>query len=47
MGDKRGAYRVLVVRPENVRQLGRPRCRWEDHFEIDLQKVISGGRGWT
>ena len=47
MGDKRGTYRVLVVRPEDIRQLGRPRCRCEDNFKIDLQKLISGGMGWT
>jgi hypothetical protein len=47
MGDKRGAYRALVVRPEDIRQLGRPRSRWEDNFKIDLQKVISGGMGWN
>jgi hypothetical protein len=47
MGDKRGAYRVLVVRPECIRQLGRPRRRWENNFKIVLQKLILGGMGWT
>jgi hypothetical protein len=28
MGEKRGAYRILVGRPEGRRQLGRPRRRW-------------------
>jgi hypothetical protein len=28
MGEKRGAYRILVGRPEGRRPLGRPRCRW-------------------
>jgi hypothetical protein len=28
MGAKRGAYRILVGRPEGRRPLGRPRCRW-------------------
>jgi hypothetical protein len=42
MGEKRGAYRILVGRPEGRRQLGRPRRRWEDNIKMDLQGV---GRG--
>jgi hypothetical protein len=38
-GEKRGVYRVLVRKPEGKRQLGRPRCRWEDNIKMDLQKV--------
>jgi hypothetical protein len=41
MGEKRGAYRILVGRPEGRRPLGRPRRRWEDNIKIDLQEV-----GW-
>jgi hypothetical protein len=41
MGEGRGAYRVLVGIPEGRRPLGRPRRRWEDNIEMDLQKV-----GW-
>jgi len=40
MGARRGAYKVLVVKPEGKRPLGRPRHRWEG-FKMDLQKV-----GW-
>jgi hypothetical protein len=36
MGDRRGAYRVLVRRPEGKRPIGRPRCRWEDTIKMDL-----------
>jgi hypothetical protein len=32
MGEGRGAYRVLVGRHEGMRQLGRPRRRWEDNI---------------
>jgi hypothetical protein len=39
-GDRRGAYRVLVWKPEGKRPLGRPRHRWED-ITMDLQEV-----GW-
>jgi hypothetical protein len=34
MGDKRGAYRVLVGKPEGKRSLGRSRLRWEDNIKI-------------
>jgi hypothetical protein len=40
-GEKRGAYRILVRRPEGRRPLGRPRHRWEDNIKMDLQEV-----GW-
>jgi hypothetical protein len=36
MGDRRGAYRVLVGRREGRRPLGRPRGRWEDNIKMDL-----------
>jgi hypothetical protein len=41
MGEKRGAYRILVGRPEGRRPLKRPRRRWEDNIKMDLQEV-----GW-
>jgi hypothetical protein len=37
MVEGRGAYWTLVGRPEGRRSLGRPRHRWEDNIEIDLQ----------
>jgi len=46
MGDRRGAYRVLVGKPEGMRVLGRPRCRWEDNIKIDIQEVGCGGLDW-
>ena len=45
-GVMRGVYRVLVVKPEGKRPLGRPRRRWDDNIKIDLQKV-GWGRTWT
>jgi hypothetical protein len=45
MGEGRGAYRILVGRPEGRRPLGRPRRRWEDNIKIDLQDV--GWGAWT
>jgi len=43
MGERRGAYRVLVGKPERKRPLGRPRHRWEDNIKLDLQEVGCGG----
>ena len=43
---RRGAYRVLVGRPEGRRSLGRPRRKWEDNTNIDLQEVGCGGMDW-
>jgi hypothetical protein len=41
MGENRGAYRILVGRPEGRRPLGRPRRRCEDNIKMALQEV-----GW-
>ncbi|KAJ4433726.1 hypothetical protein ANN_16037 [Periplaneta americana] len=46
MGESRNAYRVLVVRPEGKRPLGRPRRRWEDDIKIDLREVGYDCRDW-
>jgi hypothetical protein len=39
MGERRGAYQVLMGKPEGRNPLGRPRCRWEDNTKMDLQEV--------
>jgi hypothetical protein len=44
MGERRGAYRVLLGKPEGRRPLGRPRRRWEDNIKMDLREVGWGGR---
>jgi hypothetical protein len=36
MGEGKGAYRILVGRPEGRRPLGRPRRRWEDNIKMDM-----------
>jgi hypothetical protein len=46
MGDKIGAYRVLMGRPEGKRQFARPRRRREDNIKMDLQEVGWGGMDW-
>jgi hypothetical protein len=45
MKDRRGAYRVLVGKPEGRRPLGRPRRRWENNIKINLREV--GWGAWT
>jgi hypothetical protein len=42
MGEERGAYRVLVGKPEGKRPLRRPRRRWVDNIRMDLQEVGCG-----
>jgi len=38
-GERSGAYRILVDNPDGKRQFGRPRGRWEDNMEMNLQEV--------
>ena len=44
--DRRGAFRVLVGKPEGGRQVGRPRRRWENNNKMDLKEVCWGGMDW-
>jgi hypothetical protein len=50
MGERKGACRALVGKPEGRRPLGRPRRRWEDNIKMDLREVGWGYRldqsGW-
>jgi hypothetical protein len=39
MGEKRNAYRILVVNPEGKRPLGRPKPRWMDTIKMDLREI--------
>jgi hypothetical protein len=45
MGKKRGAYMVLVRKPEEKGPLRRPRLQWEYNIKMDLQEVEWGA--WT
>jgi hypothetical protein len=38
----RGAYNILVGRPEGRRPLGRPRRRWEDNIKMYLRETGFG-----
>jgi hypothetical protein len=46
MGEERVMYRVLVGKPEGKRLLGRPRRRWEDNINMDVQEVGWGRGDW-
>jgi hypothetical protein len=46
MGEGRGAYRILVGRPEGRRPLARPWRRWDDNIKMDLQEVGWDGVAW-
>jgi len=46
MGERRGAYRVLVGKPEGNRLPGRPRSWWKYDITMDLQEVGCGGMDW-
>jgi len=35
-----------VGKPEGLRPLGSPRCRWEDNIKMDLQEVGCEGIEW-
>jgi hypothetical protein len=35
-----------VGKPEEKRQLGRPRRRWEDNIRMDVREIGWGGMGW-
>ena len=39
-------HRVLVGKPEVKGPLGRPRSRWEDNNNMDLQEVGGGCGDW-
>ena len=45
-GERRGAYRIVVRRPEGKRQLVRSRQRWEGNIKMDHQEV-GWGVEWT
>jgi len=46
MGERRGAYRGLVGKPDGRRPLGRPRRRWQDNIKIGLQEMGWWGMDW-
>jgi hypothetical protein len=43
MGKNKGAYRLLMEKPEVKRPLGRPRHGWLDNIEMDHREKELGG----
>jgi hypothetical protein len=44
--EKGNAYRIFVGKREGKRQLGRPKCRWEDNIKMNLREIGWSGMGW-
>jgi hypothetical protein len=42
-GERRVVCKVLAGKSGRKRSLGRPRHRWEDNIQMDLQEVGCGG----
>jgi hypothetical protein len=45
-GEGRGAYRVLVGRPEGKRPPGISRLSWEDDIKMDIGEIGIDGANW-
>ena len=39
VGEMKTAYRVLAMKREGIRTLGRPTCRWKNNNKMDLEEV--------
>jgi hypothetical protein len=46
MGEVRGAYNILVGRPEGRGPLGRPGRRWKDNIKMYLGEIGFGYVDW-
>jgi hypothetical protein len=46
MWQKRHVCRILVVKPEGKRPLGRPRYRWEESIKMNLREIGWSGMDW-
>jgi hypothetical protein len=46
-GEKRNPNKMLVGKPKEKMQLGRPICRWEDNkMDVGLDGVVWTGLTW-
>jgi hypothetical protein len=46
MEEGRGVQRILVMKSEGKRPMGRPRHRWEDNIKLDLREIGIDGANW-
>jgi hypothetical protein len=44
--ERRGAYRVLVGKPDGNRLIEIPGCRWEYAIKMDVQEVGTEHMDW-
>jgi hypothetical protein len=44
--EKRNAYRLLMLKPEETRSLRRPRRRWMDNIKMGLGEIYLDGVNW-
>jgi hypothetical protein len=42
IGEKRNAYRILIVKPERKGSLGIPTRKWEDNIKMNLREIRWG-----
>ena len=46
VGGEQVVHRILLGKPEEKRQLGRPGRRWEDNIKTDFQEVGGACGDW-
>jgi hypothetical protein len=46
VGERRGAHRIFVGKPEGKIPLERPRNRWENSIKIDFQEMGCVDSDW-
>jgi hypothetical protein len=46
MGERRGAYKILVEKPGRRRSFGRSNSRWDDNIKMYLREVEWCGMDW-
>jgi hypothetical protein len=46
MGEKMNAYRILVRKPQDKKQFGRPRRRWVENNKMELREIGWDGMEW-
>ena len=47
MDEGRSALKILTGKPTGKRPLGRPRRRWEDNIEMDLEEIGINAGNWV
>jgi hypothetical protein len=45
-GEVRNVHKIVVGKLDGNRQLGRPRCRWEDKIRMKLREIVWYGVDW-